>query len=90
VGIFAGAKHDIEAAVLEPGETIFLYTDGVPEATSESGEQFSDQRLRSLLESWQGTADQLLQMIVNSVSEFAEGARQHDDITMLASRRDSV
>jgi serine phosphatase RsbU (regulator of sigma subunit) len=43
-----------------------------------------------LLESWQGTADQLLQMIVNSVSEFAEGARQHDDITMLASRRDSV
>ena len=90
VGIFAGANYGIEAAVLEPGETILLYTDGVPEATSVSGEQLSDERLRSMLESWHGTADQLLQMIANSVSEFAKGARQHDDITMLASRRVSV
>ena len=90
VGIFAGAGHSLESAVLEPGETILLYTDGVPEATSESGEQFSDQRLRAMLESWQGSADELLQMIVNSVSEFAGGAAQHDDITLLASKRDSV
>ena len=90
VGIFAGANYGIEAAILEPGETILLYTDGVPEATSESGEQLSDERLRSMLDSWHGTADQLLQMIANSVSEFAKGARQHDDITMLASRRLSV
>ena len=43
-----------------------------------------------LLESWQGGADELLEMIVNSVCEFTQGARQHDDITMLASRRESV
>lgn len=90
VGIFAGANYGIEAAIIEPGETILLYTDGVPEATSVSGEQLSDERLRSMLESWHGTADQLLQMIANSVSEFAKGARQHDDITMLASRRLTV
>mgnify|MGYP001554658406 FL=1 len=87
VGIFAGANHNIEAAILEPGETILLYTDGVPEATSDTGEQFSDQRLRSMLQSWDGTAEQLLQLIVNSVSEFTQGAHQHDDITMLASHR---
>ena len=90
VGIFAGANYVIESSVLQPGETILLYTDGVPEATSESGEQFSDQRLRTMLQSWQGTAEQLLQMIVNSVAEFTQGAHQHDDITMLASHRYSV
>jgi serine phosphatase RsbU (regulator of sigma subunit) len=62
----------------------------VPEATSESGEQFSDERLQSMLQSWNGTAEQLLQLIVNSVSEFTHGAHQHDDITMLASHRYSV
>ena len=90
VGIFAGAGHTIEATVIEPGETILLYTDGVPEATNESGEQFSDQQLREMLERWQGSANDLMQMIVNSISEFTKGARQHDDITMLASRRDSA
>ena len=90
VGIFAGAGHGIETAVIEPGETILLYTDGVPEATNESGEQFSERRLRSMVEKWRGSSGELLQMIVNSISEFTEGARQHDDITMLASRRDSA
>jgi len=32
----------------------------------------------------------LLQMIINSVSQFTHGAQQHDDITMLATRRESV
>ena len=90
LGIFAGASHDIVTANLEPGETILLYTDGIPEATSRSGEQFSDQRLRSLLGSWRGGANELLELIVTSVCEFTQGALQHDDITMLASRRESV
>ncbi len=90
LGIFAGANHTIATANIDHGETILLYTDGVPEATSQSGEQFSEQRVLSLLESWQGSADELLEMIVSSICEFTKGAGQHDDITMLASRRESV
>jgi sigma-B regulation protein RsbU (phosphoserine phosphatase) len=90
LGIFAGANHTIATANIERGETILLYTDGVLEATSQSGEQFSEQRVRSLLESWQGSADELLEMIVSSICKFTKGAGQHDDITMLASRRESV
>ena len=90
LGIFAGANHTIVTATLEPGETVLLYTDGIPEATSQSGEQFSDQRLRSLLGSFRGGANELLELIVKSVCDFTQGAPQHDDITMLASRRESV
>jgi len=90
VGIFAGANFEIGSAQLEHGETLLLYTDGVPEAMSESGEQYAEERLRSLLEPWRGGANELLQEIVESVSEFTGDARQHDDITMLASRRRTV
>lgn len=51
VGIFAGASHGIASARLEPGETLLLYTDGVPEAKSSTGEQFTEEHLRALLES---------------------------------------
>ena len=90
VGIFAGASHGIASARLEPGETLLLYTDGVPEAKSSTGEQFSEEHLRTLLESWQGSAEELLQTVVQAVAEFAQGAEQHDDITMLASHRQTV
>jgi phosphoserine phosphatase RsbU/P len=90
VGVFAGAGHGIASAQLQPGETLLLYTDGVPEATSESGEQYSEQRLHALLDQWHGSARDLLQAISDSLGEFTQDARQHDDITMLASRRESV
>lgn len=90
LGIFAGVGHDIATSMLEPGETLLLYTDGVPEATDVSGEQYSEQRLRALLESPSGSAHELLKTIRNSVNEFAQDAAQHDDITMLASKRQTV
>ena len=89
VGIFAGANYEIATAQLGPGETLFLYSDGVPEATSMCGEQFSDDRLRALLDSWKGDAQGLLDRVVSSVNDFTTSAQQHDDITLLVSRRKS-
>ncbi|RLA27963.1 MAG: hypothetical protein DRR11_17410, partial [Gammaproteobacteria bacterium] len=90
LGIFAGVGHDIATTNLEPGDTLLLYTDGVPEATNAAGEQYSEQRLRTLLESSRGSADDLLKTIVSSVTDFTQDAPQHDDITMLASKRETV
>ena len=90
VGLFAGAKYGIATAHLAPGEMLFLYSDGVPEAKNEAGEQYSDQRLTALLDSWQGNPQGLLDTLVESVNEFIAGARQHDDITLLVSGRKSV
>ena len=89
MGIFAGASHGIASVRLEPGETLLLYTDGVPEAKSRAGEQFTEKHLQSLLNPWQGSAAGLLQTIAGAVDKFAQGADQHDDITMLASYRET-
>lgn len=89
VGIFAGASHEIARATLGRGDTLFTYSDGVPEATATGGEQFTDERLQELLVGFCGSAAELVEMIISTISEFTEGAQQHDDITMLASRRDT-
>jgi serine phosphatase RsbU (regulator of sigma subunit) len=89
VGIFAGAGHEIGRATLDRGSTLFTYSDGVPEATARHGEQFTDVRLQGLLAGYRGTAAEFVEMIISSISEFTEGAQQHDDITMLACRRDT-
>jgi sigma-B regulation protein RsbU (phosphoserine phosphatase) len=89
LGIFAGANFAIATATLRPGDTLLLYSDGVPEATSRTGEQFSEARLRALLEQFDGNVDDLIEMIISSIREFATGAPQHDDITLLASRRET-
>jgi sigma-B regulation protein RsbU (phosphoserine phosphatase) len=89
VGLFAGANHDINSVTLECGDALFAYSDGVPEATSEAGEHYSEERLRTLLQTFDGSADQLIEMIINSINDFTKGARQYDDITMLACRRET-
>jgi sigma-B regulation protein RsbU (phosphoserine phosphatase) len=89
LGLFPGAAHGMESISLGSGETLLLYSDGVPEATSRSGEQFSDERLRSLFASPMAGARGLVSQVVEAVSGFVEEASQHDDITMLAVHRRS-
>jgi serine phosphatase RsbU (regulator of sigma subunit) len=87
VGIFAGARHEIATAVLEPGETLLTYSDGVPEATNHAGAQFTNERLEGLLDDFSGNAEELIETINAAIGEFTHGASQHDDITMLAASR---
>jgi sigma-B regulation protein RsbU (phosphoserine phosphatase) len=87
LGLFPGARFELAATTLGPGNTLLLYSDGVPEAVSKSGEQFSDERLRDLLGQFDGDAGELIEMIISSITEFTDGAHQHDDITLLASHR---
>ena len=67
-----------------PGDTIFLYTDGVPEAHNEQDELFGDDRLLTCLNS-SGSCSmkELCQKVDESLREFVGEAVQYDDITML-------
>ena len=65
--------------------TIFLYTDGVIEAMNPDRQLFGIERLRELLREAPDTAPQpLVRKIRESITDFAAGAAQSDDITMLA------
>jgi serine phosphatase RsbU (regulator of sigma subunit) len=84
LGIMADAKFKIEQVQLEPGDTLIGYTDGVTEALSPSGELFTKQRLRSLLERPATSASELLERIRTSLGNYTGNAPQSDDITLIA------
>lgn len=67
-----------------PGETILLYTDGVPEAANVAGEEYDYERFAEILKKYQKLPPHLLtQEVVKSIRKFTTGAPQSDDITTL-------
>jgi serine phosphatase RsbU (regulator of sigma subunit) len=73
-----------QTLTLRPGDSLVLYTDGVPEAMNEQQELFSDERLLTALASLQGLdpADRIKGLMTN-LRDFTQGAEQSDDITLL-------
>jgi sigma-B regulation protein RsbU (phosphoserine phosphatase) len=72
---------------LQPGETLFFYTDGVPEAMNNVSSEFSEMRLEASLKAHKSNSvNKLLQGVVSDVKQFTNGIIQSDDITMLALR----
>ena len=70
--------------VLEPGSKIFLYTDGVPEATDRNEELFGMERLvEALNASPDDDPEQILKNVRAAVDRFVKGNEQFDDLTML-------
>ena len=69
---------------LEPGAKIFVYTDGVPEATDRENRMFGTDRLIDALNTDPDACpEQLLKNVRAAVDGFVEGAEQFDDLTML-------
>ena len=69
---------------LESGDMLVLYTDGISEAMNSRREEFGEERLYELIADNHvaGTQD-MQQKIMQSVNEFVQDAKQHDDITMV-------
>ena len=71
---------------LAPGDTLVVFTDGVSDATSESGEEFGEDRLIALLQrSPDDDASTLLDRIVREVREHS-AEEQFDDLTLIVAR----
>ena len=80
-----------EEIILEKGDTIFLYTDGVTEAMNPDRVLFSEQNLFNTLKKNRDCPPlDLLSAVKTEIDIFAEGAGQADDITMLALRIDHL
>jgi len=78
-------KYREEELYLRPGDTLYLYTDGITEAMSRNNELFGEQRLVDALNKNKDCSPHdLLQAIKREVDNFACGMEQADDITMLA------
>lgn len=74
--------------VLEPGDTLFVYTDGVAEATNAQEELYGTERmLAALNEDPNASPQTLLAEVKKSIDAFVQDAPQFDDITMLCMER---
>ncbi|MBR1836860.1 MAG: SpoIIE family protein phosphatase [Kiritimatiellae bacterium] len=83
-----GVRYKPFTLRLEPGNALFLYTDGVTEALDASGALFGEERLLAALAAASGAEPRSLCTVVRAaVAAFAEGTPQADDITVLAIRR---
>jgi sigma-B regulation protein RsbU (phosphoserine phosphatase) len=85
LGLVEQSPYASGRMVLRPGEALLLYTDGVTEAMDSSETLYSDQRLAQFLGTNRGSAPrQIIGDLIGDVRQFAGGAAQSDDITVLA------
>ena len=88
-----GGMEDVpfkqQETILERGDLIFLYTDGVNEAMNEQNEEYTSERLLQFMNSTDCRADlkDLLAEVRGDVAKHVGNAEQSDDITMMALRR---
>ena len=90
LGAFASAEYEEGRMHMEPGDTLFMYTDGVTEATDENDEDFGEMRLQDLLvREWRSSPRALVEGVLEQVERFTNGADRADDVTMLVIQRSS-
>ena len=91
LGVEAPLHYTHKETRLEPGETLIMYSDGVSEAWSDSGEEFGVARLRELFAgAAPRSAAEANKTILGAVTRFAGATVQSDDITCLTLHRRSA
>ena len=84
IGGMEGIQYQEYEFSLEPGDQIFLYTDGLPEARNAEGTMFgTDRMLEALNKAPDASPEKLLANVRTAVDGFVKDAEQFDDLTML-------
>ncbi len=89
VGIDEDASWNLMSVQIDPGDTLLMYTDGIPDAQNLEGALFRERRLiETAQKTFGGSAQEMQMAILNSVEDFVGEASQFDDITLLIIQRD--
>jgi sigma-B regulation protein RsbU (phosphoserine phosphatase) len=86
IGAVEGVAFREDQVEIGEQDTLLLFTDGVTEAMDTSNRLYSEARLEEFLKKSDNEPDQLTGAILDTVEQFATGAEQADDITILAFR----
>ncbi|MEU7164124.1 PP2C family protein-serine/threonine phosphatase [Streptomyces morookaense] len=87
VGVIPDCAFSLGYTRIRPGDTLFVFTDGVPEARDARGGFFGDDRVLRLLGEPALSGRALVERMETALREHAGDAEQHDDITMMAVHR---
>lgn len=84
VGLFRNAPYQQASLILEPGDLFLGFTDGISEAMNKAEEEWGEDRMIPALESCAAsTAMEIVPKMMAFADGFADGAPQHDDMTMV-------
>ena len=87
LGVMSGLDYNVTSVDLAPGDTVFLYTDGIPEAINTDDEEFGMERLCATLTAARDrNAHDLTDCMLTELQTFVGDADQFDDITCLTLR----
>lgn len=85
LGIISLPEVMQDTVTYSPGDTLLMYTDGLPEQHNPEGEMFGEERIEALLKARSdSTPEELIDLLRKEREEFAEDAANTDDITLLA------
>ena len=84
IGIISGTDYTDQELMLEPGDKVFLYTDGITEAADGTGTFFGSDRMTDALNALvAGLPTDVIKGVGDSIASFVKDAEQFDDMTML-------
>ena len=84
IGVFEDREYVESVIEMKPGDKLFVYTDGVPEAANPEYKLFGTERMLSALNSNpDGSPEEMLETVRNAVNAFVKDAEQYDDLTMM-------
>ena len=85
LGAFDFAEYRVTNTRLLPGDVVFIFSDGVTEATNGSDQMFGDERLQDLVRrNIDHSAQEIKDLVMSEVLAFTHGVPQGDDITVVA------
>ncbi len=84
IGILDGYEYTSCEVKLEPGDTVFIFSDGVTEAMDVNNNQLQMKGIYAALEGLNLTTQALGEKLVKTVKQHAAGRSQHDDLTLVA------
>ena len=88
VGAIKGMKYVLQETQIDPGTTLFLYTDGLTEAMDAANQMFGVERMKAIAQNQLSVGETspkaLIDRFTEAVDTFVAGAEQSDDLTMMA------
>jgi sigma-B regulation protein RsbU (phosphoserine phosphatase) len=82
LGLFCSGRYPTRTLELRPGDSLFLYTDGLTEAVDPSGEEYGVDRLTAALEAL--PTDDAIPGVLANLARFQRGTRRTDDLTLMS------
>jgi phosphoserine phosphatase RsbU/P len=87
VGMLDASEYDQGEVLLQPGDAVLCFSDGISEATNAKNEMWSEFEVEGIVRTYRGlTAQRMIEVLVEATDRFTGEAEQADDMTVVAIR----